>query len=381
MSHQVFISHSSRNADIASAMKSYLEGRGIRCWKAPEDIPFGTDWDVGIMNGLSSCRAMVLIFSKEADDSRHVKREVEIADSERKVILPFRIDEAMPSNLKYFLSLPQWLDGIAGIEEAFADLYIRLSNVLSIPGGGGELKPQQPPKLGQAIELDQAVSQADMDQLMSVLPEYQDWATNSDLRERLRWSKEKLKSAANQLEKKDLVIFRDGNGGAIALKTQELAALEANLLNGSEPYPYFVNVGEGSNRHWDDNHRYNFFCAGGGKRFANLMQAIPPGSEVYLYLSQHGYVAKARTLAAAVPIDRFLVNGTPIAQLPLIAPDAKSHILDHIMCEWLIGVEWDKALNRNYAVRKKGLFVHVATSCRIKDPITIKYLREAFAVH
>jgi hypothetical protein len=111
-----------------------------------------------------------------------------------------------------------------------------------------------------------------------------------------------------------------------------------------------------------------------------MMRSITPGSEVYLYLSQYGYVAKARTLTAAVPIGQFQVSGTPIAQLPLIAPDAMHHFDDHIMCEWLIGVEWDKVLNRNEAVRKKGLFVHTATSCRIKDPITIKYLREAFAL-
>jgi len=43
MSYQVFISHSSKNADIASAMKGYLDARGVRCWKAPEDIPYGTD--------------------------------------------------------------------------------------------------------------------------------------------------------------------------------------------------------------------------------------------------------------------------------------------------------------------------------------------------
>jgi len=36
--YDVFISHSSKNADLGSLMKEYLGSRGIRCWKAPDDI-------------------------------------------------------------------------------------------------------------------------------------------------------------------------------------------------------------------------------------------------------------------------------------------------------------------------------------------------------
>jgi hypothetical protein len=83
-------------------------------------------------------------------------------------------------------------------------------------------------------------------------------------------------------------------------------------------------------------------------------------------------------IGTAVPIDQFTVNGAQISILPLVAPNALLHLGNHDMCEWLVRVEWVKALDRTNAIKKLGLYVHVATSCRIKDPMSIKYLREQF---
>jgi hypothetical protein len=382
MSYQVFISHSSKNADIASAMKGYLDARGVRCWKAPEDIPYGTDWDVGIFNGLSQCSVMVLIFSKEADDSVHVKKEVHFAEEQKMIVIPFKIDGYMPDKLRWFLAFPQWLDGIADIEAAFGDLYKRLQVTL----GTGPKKPDiidnpWPPN----------VEPTDKDELLSIISQYQDWATNSDIRSRLQWDKPKLKAVAEQLEKAGRIFYRDGSGGALAIRTDELSALESRLANGADQYPFFVNVGEansfsnsdispehGTWRHWDDFRKYSFFSAGGGQKFAKQMQNIPIGAEVFTYISGFGYVGQARVIGIAVPIDQFTVNGAQISNLPLVAPNALLHLGNHDMCEWLVRVEWVKALDRTNAIKKLGLYVHVATSCRIKDPMSIKYLREQF---
>jgi hypothetical protein len=407
VNYQVFISHSSKNADIASAMKSYLDARGTKCWKAPEDIPYGTDWDVGIVNGLEQCQVMVLIFSKEADDSHHVKKELAFADQQKKIIIPFKIDDYMPDKLKYFLALPQWLDGIVDMEAAFGDLYSRLQVTLTD-------SPEPPPPASQAplptsnaqAPLPTSYAQAppptpnppwpspqppvpafgtsDTEAFLAIIPDYQDWATNADIRSRLRWDKEKLKAVAEQLERERRIIYRDGSGGAIAIRTEELSNLESNLANGLDQYPFFVNVGEnftqpvGTTRHWDDLRKYGFISAGGGARFAKQMQNIPVGAEVYTYISEFGYVGQARVIEKAVPIEQYTINGTQICDLPMVAPNALHSLGNHEMCEWLVRVEWIKAYERSNAIKKTGLYVHVATSCRIKDPISIKYLREQF---
>lgn len=132
MNYQVFISHSTRNADIASAMKSFLESQGIQCWKAPEDIPAGTEWSTGIIRGLKECSVIVLIFSKDADDSTNVKKEIALADNYKKVIVPFRIEDRLPDDEKlgYFLCMPQWLDAFNSMETAFNQLATRLQVLL-----------------------------------------------------------------------------------------------------------------------------------------------------------------------------------------------------------------------------------------------------------
>ena len=132
MSHQVFISHSSKNSDIARSMKEYLERRGIKCWKAPEDIPIGMDWDVGIKRGISECPVMILIFSRAADESKHVKIEVHKASDADKTVIPFRIENSIPDNLDYYLTFPQWLDAIDDIEGAFERLYERLRSIVNL---------------------------------------------------------------------------------------------------------------------------------------------------------------------------------------------------------------------------------------------------------
>ena len=355
-------------------MKSYLQSKGIKCWKAPDDILPGEVFASAIMRGISQCKVMVLVFSRESSESQYVLKEIDNATAQNMIVVPFRIEDILPSGaMAFYVSALQWIDAISDLEEAYSALYSRLANILG---------PQAQP--APALNGDSGsgnVSDKSKEELLSILPQFGDWATNAELRERLSWSKEKLKNAANSLAQDGACVYRDGSGGALALKTKELAELEQRLLSGIEPYPYFVNVGESPHRHWDDCRKYSFFCAGHGERFANQMKAIPVGSEVFLYLSQYGYVAMAKTISAAVPMDQYQVGGIPVAQLPLVAPSATELLNDHLMCEWLIGVEWHKTLDRNEAIRKKGLFVHVATSCRIKDPITIQYLRKAFAIH
>src|SRR6267378_3874 len=72
----VFISHSSKDQATADAICAHLESAGINCWIAPRNIEAGANWTKGIMQGLEACRVLILVFSKHANDSHHVEREV-----------------------------------------------------------------------------------------------------------------------------------------------------------------------------------------------------------------------------------------------------------------------------------------------------------------
>ena len=113
MASKVFISHSSKDKPIADAICNHLESAGVRCWIAPRDIAFGSDWTEGIMKGIDSCRVFVLVFSEHANSSEHVRREVAKAFSLELAVIPFRTEAVAPNrSLGYFLETVHWLDAV-----------------------------------------------------------------------------------------------------------------------------------------------------------------------------------------------------------------------------------------------------------------------------
>jgi hypothetical protein len=111
--HDVFISYSSEDKPIADAICNYLESRQIRCWVAPRDILPGMNYQESIIDAIDSSSIMVLIFSSHSNKSPHVLSEVNEAMSNEIIIIPFRIEDILPSKaMKYLISVPHWLDAM-----------------------------------------------------------------------------------------------------------------------------------------------------------------------------------------------------------------------------------------------------------------------------
>jgi len=113
MAFDVFLSYSTDDKPTADATCSTLEAAGIRCWMAPRDIRPGHEWGSAIVEAIDACRVMVLIFSKSADASRQVHREIERAVSKGVTIVPMRIQDIVPTqSMEYFLGSIHWLDAL-----------------------------------------------------------------------------------------------------------------------------------------------------------------------------------------------------------------------------------------------------------------------------
>lgn len=113
MAFDVFVSHSAKDKATADAVCARLEADGIKCWIAPRDVVPGLDWSEAIVNAITHCRVMILIFSSSANTSSQIKREVERAVHKGKIIIPFRIEDIEPTGaLEYFISTPHWLDAL-----------------------------------------------------------------------------------------------------------------------------------------------------------------------------------------------------------------------------------------------------------------------------
>jgi hypothetical protein len=115
VAHDVFISYSSKDKPVADTACALLEAKGIRCWIAPRDIQPGIDWGDSIVNAISGTRVMVLIFSSSANGSSQIKREVNQAIEKGVAVIPFRIEDVLPSGaMEYYLDVTHWLDALNG---------------------------------------------------------------------------------------------------------------------------------------------------------------------------------------------------------------------------------------------------------------------------
>jgi hypothetical protein len=80
------------------------------------------------MDALSAARVMVLVFSSSSNHSPQVRREVERAVHKQLSILPFRIEDVLPSkSLEFFLSTQHWMDAFPPPRDAH---YARLCSYL-----------------------------------------------------------------------------------------------------------------------------------------------------------------------------------------------------------------------------------------------------------
>jgi WD40 repeat protein len=113
MTHDVFISYSHHDKSAADAVCAKLEQHGIRCWIAPRDVEPGTEWAGSIIHAISNSKIMVLVFSKNANDSPQIRKEVERAVNKGVIVVPLRIEDVIPTeSLEYFMSNVHWLDAL-----------------------------------------------------------------------------------------------------------------------------------------------------------------------------------------------------------------------------------------------------------------------------
>jgi hypothetical protein len=156
MPFDVFISHSQQDKIAADAACSALEAAGIRCWIAPRDVPPGAQWPAAIIDAIDHCRAMVLIFSSGANQSKQVYREVQRAFDKEVPVVPFRIENVTPEHsLAYYVETVHWLDAVTPpFENHLKELAVSIAALLNkaplpdnftAPGGtgGGADRPAQ----------------------------------------------------------------------------------------------------------------------------------------------------------------------------------------------------------------------------------------------
>src|SRR5688572_14914381 len=129
----IFISYASEDAAVADLVRNGLEQAGVACWIAPRDIKPGTSFPAAITAAIRGCRALMLLLTAQANTSRHVLSEVELAFNAGKPILAVLIGKVTPSpDLQYFISTSHWFDADVSFDDAdLAKLKVDLEELLA----------------------------------------------------------------------------------------------------------------------------------------------------------------------------------------------------------------------------------------------------------
>ncbi len=113
MAHDVFISYSHKDKNVADAVCSILENNNIRCWLAPRDITPGAPFAEAIIDGIKGSKVFVLIYSSNSNHSQQVIKEVDRAVHHGLAIIPLRLEDIpMSKQLEYYVSDVHWLDAL-----------------------------------------------------------------------------------------------------------------------------------------------------------------------------------------------------------------------------------------------------------------------------
>lgn len=141
MSALVFISHSSADRDVAGKLCEALERRGFGCWLAARDIGPGENFQESIVKAIRSVRAMVLVFTGNANNSSEIKKELALASQSHLVVIPLRVEDVVPGDaFLYEFSTRQWIDAFDDWDRAIGRLAEQIRGVV-----GAERSPPTPP--------------------------------------------------------------------------------------------------------------------------------------------------------------------------------------------------------------------------------------------
>ncbi len=136
----IFISHASKNFKLADDIRRKLEALDKTCWIAPRDIPAGSSYGEVITQAIQSCTAVVLVLTEDANVSRGVANEIEMAFREDRVIIPVRLKEVEPSAaLAFYVNNTQWVDACR------SPLRERVQEIVRIVDAVESGKPPPPP--------------------------------------------------------------------------------------------------------------------------------------------------------------------------------------------------------------------------------------------
>jgi hypothetical protein len=141
---------------------------------------------------------------------------------------------------------------------------------------------------------------------------------------------------------------------------------------------WYVNVGDGPTRSWEDCRSYGFIAAGDGRRYSQPLANLSVGDKIYAYQKEYGYVGFGKVTQPAMMAKDFMVGAKPLIELPLNQPNIAHDRDDADLAEYVVGVNWIKTVPLGDAKRFRGAFANQNIVCKLRDDATIEFLKNTF---
>ena len=129
--HDVFISYSTKDRDLAEIIRETLEDNAIKCWIAPRDIEPGKSYAKQIMSAVKDAKLHFCLFTENFQASKFTNNELEIAFSAKIPIVSLKADESFPEDkCEFYLRTANWIDGSKDLDYALAESIIQVTQLL-----------------------------------------------------------------------------------------------------------------------------------------------------------------------------------------------------------------------------------------------------------
>ena len=140
MKDAVYVSHAYEDKSIADAIYAKLESAHLKCWKATWGTAALEDWRDPGRKAIASSRVIVVVLSENANAAPHLEREIALAISLRRILVPFCLAETTPRpEIRFYLSKVLWLSAPNPPgEEHLEALTARITELMSGSVGTGK---------------------------------------------------------------------------------------------------------------------------------------------------------------------------------------------------------------------------------------------------
>jgi Tol biopolymer transport system component len=154
MSGHIFISYARADEGFVDGLIAKLHQRGLEVWLDRDSIEGGAAWRAAITEAIRECQAFLVVLSPNSINSKHVSRELSLAESRNRLIVPIMYRQCdLPASMEYHLTELQRIDFTAQPDE---EAFRRLVRVLIRPTEGATsqaVEPSVPASTEQRVAL------------------------------------------------------------------------------------------------------------------------------------------------------------------------------------------------------------------------------------